>query len=220
MRTWNAGRFGLIAVMATAGALAGCSKSNNAGSTNTPSAGSTGSASAPSPTGTDVASQIQALITKAESGENTNFKATYSVTVGGSNETLTFEQKGSDQLIATNGIGEFISTSSTSAFCLTSSTPICYAEPATSAGNPMAAMLAIAEPKAVLTAIQSAEGQALANSQGYTITMGSQTHGGASDTCATIAGQGHSVVYCFNSDGVVAYESTTGSTLTLTSYTT
>jgi hypothetical protein len=51
--------------------------------------------------------------------------------------------------------------------------------------------------------------------------MGSETYAGSSDTCATITGQDNTAKFCFNSDGVVAYESIgSGITLTLTGYTT
>jgi hypothetical protein len=205
----------LAAALAAAVAVTGCSKS-----TNTAASGSSPSATVPSPASTSVASQIAALLAKGEAGQNAAFKAVYSVVSGGNTQTLTFEQKLPESLIG-NAQGVFITNGSTSYFCTKSGTPTCLSETSTSGTNPMAPMMAIAEPKAVLNALQTAQAQALANSQGYTIHMSSGSYGGGSDTCATITGQGNTLEYCFNSDGVVAYESVSGGVnLTLTSYTT
>lgn len=214
----------MAAGLAAAVAMAGCSKSTTAGTgSGTPTSGSspTTLASTPNPAVSGLAAEFEQLIAKGQTGENATFKAVYSVTTPtkGTAENLTFEQKLPDQLIEVAGVGSFISSGSGTYFCLTSGTALCYSA---GSSNPLAAIFSLADPKAVIRALQSAQGQAAANAAGYKITMGNGTYGGTSGTCATITGQGNTVnvKYCFNSDGVVSYESAGGSTLTLTSYTT
>lgn len=208
----------LVALIAGGLALAGCSKAHPSGTT-APSPGATLSEGpVPGVTATDVASQIQAMIDRAESAENTPFKAQYSITINGKPEALTLEEKGTNQRVSSAGLGEFISTPTVDAFCLASPKQACFAEGSSS--NPLAALVAFAEPKAVLDVIQGDEADMAGDTHVYTVTMSTQTHSGARDTCATLRGRGTVTVYCFNAAGVVAYESTPNASLTLKSYTT
>ncbi|MGH2718590.1 MAG: hypothetical protein ACRDJU_08430 [Actinomycetota bacterium] len=227
----SAGRVAAIAAMAAGLALAGCSKSPTP-ATHPPSTsplprspGARASAAGPAPvpgvTGTDVASQIQAMIDQAESAGSAPFKADYSITINGKPEALTLEEKGANELVSSEGIGEFISSPSNNAFCLTTANPVCYAEGTSS--NPLSGLVAFAEPKSVLNVIQGDVGQSSGSSPAYTVTMGTQSHSGSQDTCATVqgnTGKKTTTVYCFNAAGVVAYESTASATLTLTGYST
>jgi hypothetical protein len=161
----------LAAVTALAAALALCACSRAAGNRSSSRQGATPSSPA-APAGasrspsTSFSSQLQTLVGKAGSAEDATFKATYAVAEPGKSTTITFEQKLPDTRVASPQ-GEFLSSATTSYFCTTAGTATCYSE--TLASNPLAAIVQIAEPKAVLNALQSAQAQADANAAGYTI---------------------------------------------------
>ncbi|HXQ60554.1 MAG TPA: hypothetical protein VN799_10655 [Acidimicrobiales bacterium] len=199
--------------------LAACSSSTNtAATTTTASPGGTPSAttSAGSSGGSSLSSRIGALSAQVQAAEKTTFKAVYTTTGSGSNQTVTIEQSPPKSVFAASSGGSDINTGTTSYFCSTSNgQDTCYNA---GASNPLASLAAIFSPATVITELKAAQTQAAAHAAGYDVSFSTQSFAGQSATCATFTASGMNVKYCVTTQGVLAYAGSNSGSFTLTSY--
>jgi hypothetical protein len=187
-------------------AIAGCSSSSKSSSSASSSSASSNTTSGSGSGG--ASSQISSIATAINGAKNATFKAVYTETAGGTTQTVTLEQAPPNSLFASGG-SRVITTASGTFACQTGAG--CTALPA-GVPNPSAALAAAFSPSAALTAIQAA-----ANQPG--VTVDSETFAGQASTCVSYSAAGQTAKYCVTNSGVLASESTTGVSFTLTTYT-
>jgi hypothetical protein len=66
--------------------------------------------------------------------------------------------------------------------------------------------------------LKAAQAEAVAHAAGYDVTFSTASFAGQSATCATIAAAGKNAKYCVTKQGILAYEGSSASSFTLTSY--
>ena len=208
----KSGRYaGAVGVAALAVVIAGCSSSSKSSSSSS-SSSSGGSSSATTAGGSGsggVSGKISSITESINGAKNATFKAVYTETAGGQQQTITIEQAPPNSLLSSGG-SRIITTSSGTTACQTGAgcTPLPAGTP-----NPSAALAQAFSPTAALTAIQAA-----ANQPG--VTVDTETIAGQSSTCVSVTAGGQNAKYCVTDSGILASESTTGASFTLTSYST
>jgi hypothetical protein len=210
----------LVALLCLGGLLAACGSSNNAATTTTTtvSAG-TGSATTSGSSGggsTSALSKIEALTSSVQGSERSTFKAVYTVVNGADTETITVEQAPPKSAISTKG-GDVIDTGTATYYCSDSGQSVCVSAGST---NPLAALTQLFSPQTELAELKAIQDEAAAGATGDHISFSSESIGGVATTCANVTGTAAPVKYCVTKQGVLAYGSSSSSTLTLTSYST
>jgi hypothetical protein len=156
------------------------------------------------------------MVASVRAGETATYKAVYLATGSGTTQTVTIEQKPpKTRFVAGNG--EIVATGTTTYYCSTSGTKQCFSA---STSNPLAAALQVFSPQTAVTAMQQVEGQVAAHAAGYNVSFSSQTFAGQSSTCMTATDAGKTVKYCVTKGGILAYAGASGSSFSLTSFTT
>ena len=193
--------------------IAGCSsssKSSSSSSSSSSGSSNTTAASSGSGSGSGGASdKVNSIASAINGAKNATFKAVYTETAAGQQLNVTIEQAPPNSLFQSGG-SKVVTTASGTFACQTGAG--CSALPA-GVPSPSASLAAAFSPSAALTAIQGA-----VNQPGVTVT--SETIAGQSSTCVSLSAAGQSAKYCVTDSGILASESTTGVSFTLTSYTT
>lgn len=205
---WLARGAGLAALAVV---VVGCSSSSKSSSSSSSSsaAGGSSSATTAAPSSGSASSKISSIAESINGAKNATFKAVYTETAGGTTQTVTIEQAPPNSLFSSGG-SRIITTSAGTFACQSGAG--CTALPA-GVPNPSAALAQAFSPTAALTAIQ-----AEANAPG--VNVDSETIAGQSSTCVSATAAGQTAKYCVTDSGILASESTTGASFTLTSYTT
>ncbi len=197
--------------------LAACSSSTNTAATTTTAAGGSTSATTggSGSGGSSVSSQISALTSHLQAANRATFKAVYTATESGTNQTVTIEQSPPKSLFSA-GSGVDINTGTTSYFCSTANGQnTCYNA---GASNPLASLAALFSPATVRSALRTAQTEAAAHAAGYDVSFSTQSFAGQSATCASIAATATNAKYCVTDQGVLAYAGSSSGSFTLTSY--
>ena len=196
----------------SAGALAACAVALCAGGV-VSSASATAPSRAVSQKGSPPPS-LSALEKALQAEQKLTFKVVYSIsTKGQPKQTVTFEQKPPNALIATKG-GEFLQVGSKDYFCANAGKVICIAEKGTA--SPLAALTGFFSPAILAAQVKGLQAEAAA--KGVSITTSSKTVGGQSSSCYTASRSGQSVTYCVTSKGLLSYLSSATTVVQLTSY--
>lgn len=168
------------------------------------SSATTSPAAAPTTAGSNGSGQLNDLSAALSAGQKATFKAVYTATGSGGNQTVTIEQRPPATRFST-GQGAVISTGSKTYFCSTGSSAQCVIE---SGANPLAGLISLYSPTAALSALQAAETAVAAHASGYNVTFSQQTFAGQASKCVSVSGPGGSGRYCVTDAGILAYAQT------------
>ncbi|HVC71586.1 MAG TPA: hypothetical protein VNC61_15130 [Acidimicrobiales bacterium] len=200
--------------------LPACSSSTNSATTTTtttaapggsPSATTSASGSADS----SLTGKIGALSSQVKAAERKTFKAVYTTTGSGADQTVTIEQSPPKSVFST-GSGSVINTGTASYYCSNSGGQATCYNAGTS--NPLASLVALYSPAAALTELKAAQAEAAIHAAGYSVSFSTQSFAGESATCANISTAGKNAKYCVTKQGILAYAGSDASSFTLTSY--
>ena len=208
----------LVGLLLLGGLLAACGSSNKAAPPTTTTPAATGSATTSGSTSgaSSALSKIEALTSSVQGSEKSTFKAVYTIVNGANTETVTVEQAPPKSAFFTKG-GAFIDTGTTTYYCSDSGQSVCVNGGST---NPLAALTQLFSPQTELAELKAIQAEAATDASGNHISFTSETFGGVGTTCANVTGTATPVKYCVTKQGLLAYGSSSSSTLTLTSYTT
>jgi hypothetical protein len=205
----------LVGILLLGALLAACGSTQDAASTTTTSAGRGTTTTAVSTSGASSSvSKIEALSSSLQGAETASFKAVYTVTNAGMSQTVTIEQAPPKSLFSTKS-GTVIDTGTTTYFCSDTGQPSCVS---TGASDPLASLTELFSPQTAITELKAVQAEAAAHASGYSISFSSGNYGGQSTTCANVTGPTAPVKYCVTKQGLLAYASSTGAILSLTSY--
>jgi len=201
-----------VAVGAVAVVMVSCSSSSKKSSSSssvatatTAGSGSGGSGSS----GGNLTSKVNAIATKINSAKGSTFKAVYTSNGGGQTQTITIEQAPPNSLFS-DGSSKIITKGSTTYACASGAG--CTALPA-GTPSPVASVAQAFSPQVALTAIEAA-----AHDPG--VTVDDETFAGQNSTCLKVSNAGDTAKYCVTDGGILASESASGASFTLTSFTT
>ncbi|HEY5252232.1 MAG TPA: hypothetical protein VIJ09_11235 [Acidimicrobiales bacterium] len=206
----------LVGLLLLGGLLAACGSSNKTASPTSTSPAATGSATTNgSSSGANSSlSKIEALSSSVQGAEKATFKAVYTISDAGTTQSVTVEQAPPKSAFSTKG-GDVIDTGTATYYCTDSGTSVCVNG---GTSNPLAGLTQLFSPSTALTELKAVQSEAAADDTGYHISFSTESYGGESTTCANVSGTGGPVKYCVTKQGLLAYASSSSSTLTLSSY--
>lgn len=197
--------------------LSSCGASATSGVATTAAKSPTGN---PAPKGQS-SSKLTSLETAIQSGHKAVFKVTYTSTSGngGAPETITIEQDPPMSVFATAG-ESIIDTGHGTYACAGdsssgNSSTICEN---LGSSNPMAGVMEVFSPTAIVGELQSVQGMLAAHLAGYSVSTFSTTYAGQPSQCVKIVANGSAMTYCVTGKGILSYVRTGSSVMELTSY--
>jgi hypothetical protein len=205
----------LVGVLLLGTVLAACGSAKNTASTTTTTTGGGSVTTAVATSGaSSTVSKIEALSSSLQGEEKATFKAVYTITNAGTIQTVTIEQSPPKSLFTTKG-GSVIDTGTATYFCSDSGQSFCES---TGTSDPLASLTALFSPQTALAELKAVQAEAAAHAAGYNVSFSSGTYGGQSTTCANVTGTTGAVKYCITKQGLLAYASSPGGSLALTSF--
>lgn len=165
--------------------------------------------------GTD--ESLSSFAQQIQSGVHTIFKAVYTASGAGTSGTYTIEQAPPKSLFKTSD-GEVLATGSATYYCSTAAPVTCVNAGGSAGVNPLAALTQVFSATPIENAIQQAEAEAAAHTQGFNASFSTQSFGGLSSDCVTLTSASQTAKYCATKSGVLTYSGTSTSSFQLTSY--
>jgi outer membrane lipoprotein-sorting protein len=163
------------------------------------------------------AKQLKSLTSSLGKAEKRTFKAVYTITANGTNQSVTIEQQPPKSRYSFGSSGSIIDTGTATYFCSTSGGQVTCI-PESSGSNPLSSLLDLFSPATVQTSLQSAEAQLAAKAHGYTVSFSKGTFAGQASKCAKVSGPSGSGKYCVTNAGILASLTSSSGGFTLTSY--
>lgn len=166
--------------------------------------------------------KLKSLESSITSGSRAIFKATYSSTSGDGStpQTITIERDPPMSVFGSSG-ESVIDTGHGTYMCgpdSSSGAPVTICENLGSS-NPMAGLMDMFNPTAIVGELQSVQGGLAERIAGYSITTSSKTYAGQPSTCVKMSIAGSVSTYCVTEKGILSYVGSSGSVMQLTSFT-